>query len=144
MKWLAVLYDDHCGICSQMRRWLEKQPSYVPLRLTPLGSANITRMFPGVEEFHPDEKLVVIADDGSLWRGDSAWITLLWALPSGRELAYRLTSPALRPLARRVVTAVSANRIRLSNWLSLTPDSLPDSKLCRPNAGNCAVSGRKG
>jgi len=137
MKWLAVLYDDHCGICSKMRGWLEKQVTYVPLRLVPLGSRNLTRMFPGVEAFNPDEKLVVIADDGSVWRGDGAWITLLWALPSGRELSLKLSSPALRPLARRVVTAVSSNRLTLSRWLNLRPDSLPDTDVCAVGSGTC-------
>ncbi len=141
MKWLAVLYDDQCGICSRLRAWLEKQITFVPLRLVPLHTPDLPQMFPGVHCFNPDEKLVVIADDGSVWRGDSAWITLLWALESGRELSLKLASPALRPLARRVVTAVSQNRLKLSRWLRLSSDSLPADELCRDNA--CAVPPRK-
>lgn len=141
MKWLAVLYDDHCGICSRLRAWLEKQITFVPLRLVPLHAPDLSQRFPGVDAFHPDEKLVVIADDGSVWRGDSAWIMLLWALASGRELSFKLSSPALRPLARRVVTAVSVNRLKLSRWFGLSADSLPPAEYCRD--GICNAPARK-
>jgi predicted DCC family thiol-disulfide oxidoreductase YuxK len=130
MNALFVLYDDHCGICSQLRRWLEAEATYLPLKMVPLHSPDLDARFPGVRAYSPEEKLVVVADDGSLWRGDSAWITLLWALVRGRELAFKLSRPALRPLARRVVTAVSANRLKLSRWLRFTPDSLPKETVC--------------
>jgi predicted DCC family thiol-disulfide oxidoreductase YuxK len=125
MKWLAVLYDDQCGMCSHLRRWLEKQPAFVALRLVPLHSPAAAASFPGIGRFDPGEKLVVVADDGRVWRGDSAWITVLWALHNGCELALKLASPALRPLARKIVTAVSNNRLRLSQWLHLKPDQIP-------------------
>jgi predicted DCC family thiol-disulfide oxidoreductase YuxK len=129
MKWLSVLYDDQCGMCSHLRRWLEKQPTFIPLRLVPLHSPAVAAHFPGIDRFEPGEKLVVVADNGRVWRGDGAWITLLWALPSGREIALKLSSPALRPLARKVVTAVSNNRLKLSRWLRLNPDSLEEEDL---------------
>ena len=137
MKWLAVLYDDHCGICSRIRHWLEKQSSFVPLRLVPLHSTNLAARFPGIESFDPGEKLVVVADNGLVWRGDSAWITLLWALCDGRELALKLSSPSLRPLARRMVTLVSGNRLRLSRWLHLQPDLASNAAVC--SGGSCAM-----
>jgi predicted DCC family thiol-disulfide oxidoreductase YuxK len=134
MKWLAVLYDDRCGICSRMRRWLERQSTFVPLRLVPLHSPGLGKRFPGIESFDPGEKLVVISDEGCVWRGDGAWITLLWALREGREMALRLSSPALRPLARRIVNAVSGNRLRLSSWLDLRPDSFEAETACPDGA----------
>jgi predicted DCC family thiol-disulfide oxidoreductase YuxK len=137
MQWLAVLYDDECGICSRVRRWLEKQPTFVPLRLIPLHSFETMAAFPGIESFSPEEKLVVIADDGSVWRGDGAWIMLLWTLESGRELSMKLASPSLRPFARKVVTAVSANRLKLSGWLRLRPERLAKHEVC--NTATCQV-----
>jgi predicted DCC family thiol-disulfide oxidoreductase YuxK len=124
MKWLAVLYDDRCGICSRLRFWLERQSTFVPLRLVPLHSPGLSTRFPGIEGFRPDERLVVVSDEGRVWRGDGAWITLLWALREGRELAMKLASPSLRPLARKIVNAVSSNRLRLSSWFRLRPVSL--------------------
>jgi len=137
MKWLAVLYDDHCGVCSSMRRWLERQPSFVPLRMVALHSADLSTRFPGIEGFDPDEKLVIVADDGLVWRGDGAWIMLLWALKSGREISEKLSSPLLRPFARKIVTAVSSNRLSLSNWLGLIPDQMADQDRC--SNGSCSV-----
>ena len=136
MNSLTILYDDHCGICSQLRKWLGTQATYLPLRFMPLHTGLETQ-FPGVMAFRPEEKLVVIADDGALWQGDGAWITLLWALVSGRELSLKLSNPALRPLARKVVTAVSANRIKLSRWLKLTPEVLAEADRC--SNGVCRV-----
>ena len=126
MKWLAVLYDDECGICSRIRRWLEKQPVYVPLKLVPFRAPITHKKFVGIDLFFPEQKLVVVSDEGAVWRGDSAWIMLLWALVQGRELSMKMASPTMRPLARKVVTAVSANRLRLSKWLRLTPDRFPN------------------
>jgi predicted DCC family thiol-disulfide oxidoreductase YuxK len=130
MKWLAVIYDDHCGLCSRLRAWLERQYTMVPLRLVPLHGPELSLRFPGIEGFRPDDKLVVVSDAGQVWRGDSAWIMVLWALREGRELALRLSSPALRPLARRVVDTVSNNRLRLSRWLHVRPESLAAPSKC--------------
>lgn len=140
MNSLAILYDDRCGICSRMRRWLEQQATFIPLRFVPLHSPDLDSKFPGVMSFGPEEKLIVVADDGSLWKGDSAWITLLWALREGRELAMKLASPAMRPLARRVVTAVSSNRLRLSRWLRLAPDAIAEADECKD--GSCDMRPR--
>ena len=143
MKSLTILYDDHCGICSRLRAWLENQATYVPLQFMPLHSPALPQMFPGVSSFHPDEKLVVIADDGHLWQGDSAWIMLLWSLESGREWSLKLASPTLRPLARRVVAAVSQNRLKLSSWMNLRPDSLPEERGCRDGSCRLPAKDRK-
>lgn len=140
MNYLTILYDDQCGICSRLKAWLETQATFVPLRYMPLHSPALSWMFPGINCFHPEEKLVVIADDGSLWQGDSAWITLLWSLKSGREWSLKLAAPALRPLARRVVAAVSQNRLKLSRWLKLSADSLPPENNCRD--GSCKLPPR--
>ncbi len=138
MKWLSVLYDDHCGICTRIRRWLETQSSFVPLRMVALHSPDLVARFPGIESFDPGEKLVVVANNGLVWRGDSAWITLLWALHDGRELSLKLSSPTLRPLARRMVTLVSNHRLRLSQWLRLKPKLAKDAESC--SNGSCTIN----
>ena len=100
-----------------MRAWLERQPSLVELAYLPLQSSEVGRRFPGIEMFHPEEHLVVVSDSGELWRGESAWITILWALREYREWAARLAHPSLRPFARRACALVSENRYRVSEWL---------------------------
>ncbi len=132
MKWLAVIYDDHCGLCSGLRTWLARQPVFVPFRFVPLHAPGLPLRFPGIEVFRPEDKLVVVSDAGVVWRGDNAWIMMLWALREGRELSCRLASPALRPLAKKIVDAVSQNRLRWSGWLHLKPDVPATVPSCEP------------
>lgn len=117
MKLLYILYDAKCGLCRKVRIWLDRQPAYVKLRFQPLQSAELEERFPGIAKFSPEEQLVVISDKGSLWRGESAWIVILWALREYREWSQRLATPTLRPFARKVCGLVSENRLGLSRWL---------------------------
>ena len=117
MKRLHVLYDGRCALCRRMRTWLERQPAFVELGYIPLQSKEAILRFPGIETFHPQEQLIVVSDTGDLWRGESAWITILWALREYREWAARLAHPSLRPFARRACALVSQNRYRVSDWL---------------------------
>lgn len=117
MKRLTILYDSECALCRRLHIWLAQQPAYVPLSFIPLQSREVAPQFPGIERFRPDERLVVISDAGELWRGESAWITVLWALREYREWSLRLAHPALRGLARRACALVSENRHALSRWL---------------------------
>lgn len=140
MNWLAVIYDDRCGLCSLFRSWLERQPVFVPLRLVPLHAPGLAQRFPGIGAFQPEDKLVVVSDEGVVWRGDRAWIMVLWALREGRELSLRLASPALRPMARRIVQSVSGNRLRLSSWLNLRPEAPLTAPEC--SEGSCRTMTR--
>jgi predicted DCC family thiol-disulfide oxidoreductase YuxK len=117
MKRLFVLYDGECRLCRRLRGWLAQRPVYVPFTFIPLQSPDLPTRFPGIEQFHPDEQLVVISEAGDLWRGESAWITVLWALQEYREWSLRLAHPTLRPLARKACALVSENRHGLSRWL---------------------------
>jgi predicted DCC family thiol-disulfide oxidoreductase YuxK len=110
----------------------------VPLRLVPLYGSELSLRFPGIGAFEPDKKLVLVSDEGVVWQGDSAWIMVLWALREGRELSLKLASPTLRPLARKIVEAVSGNRLRLSRWLHIRPESLAEPIACA--AGVCRAS----
>jgi predicted DCC family thiol-disulfide oxidoreductase YuxK len=117
MKRLFVLYDRECALCGRIGHWLSLQPAYVHLVFIALQSPDLAHRFPTIERFSPEEQLVVISDLGEVWRGESAWITLLWALREYREWSLRLAHPALRPLARRACALVSENRRGLSRWL---------------------------
>jgi predicted DCC family thiol-disulfide oxidoreductase YuxK len=106
---LTVLYDARCGLCCAVRDWLSRQHQLVPLEFRPKPDA--------VDE------MVVEADSGEIWEGDSAWIVILWALANYRAAAYRLASPALLPLARGVFARVSGYRGAISCQLGLTPEA---------------------
>jgi predicted DCC family thiol-disulfide oxidoreductase YuxK len=151
MKTLTVLYDKECEMCRRLRVWLATQPAYVTLRFIPLQSEEVAPQFPGIEKYHPEERLVVISDKGDLWRGEAAWITVLWALREYREWALRLAHPALRPLARRACALISENRRGLSRWLvraghdelrthlANTPDDACTTTSCKPPPLPCHI-----
>jgi len=109
MTRLTVFYDARCGLCCAVSDWLGRQPQLVPLDCRPKPD--------GVDD------LVVVADTGETWAGDSAWLMVLWALAKYRSWAYRLSSPALLPTARRVFAELSAYRGTLSCSLGLEPHS---------------------
>jgi predicted DCC family thiol-disulfide oxidoreductase YuxK len=121
VKQLTVIYDSMCGLCQRIRIWLERQPKFVPLEFVGGHSADVARRFPGVERPGPQE-LIVISDEGGVYRGAQAWIMCLWALREYREWSIRLARPALLPFARRAFELFSENRFRIARWLGLETD----------------------
>jgi predicted DCC family thiol-disulfide oxidoreductase YuxK len=93
-----------------------RQPAFVPLCFISLQSPDIARLFPGIDNFKPAEQLIVVSDDGSVYRGASGWVMCLWALQDYRALAIRLANPLLLPLARTVCQMISRNRSFISRW----------------------------
>jgi predicted DCC family thiol-disulfide oxidoreductase YuxK len=106
---LTVSYDTRCGLCCAVAAWVSRQPKLMPLTCAPLsGDAR---------------DLTVTADSGECWRGDDAWVMVLWALARYRSAAYMLASPALRPTARALFKTLSAYRGPLSCALHLPAEA---------------------
>lgn len=112
MRYLTVVYDGRCGVCSEARRWLTTQRTIIPLRFVAAGSTEAQSRFPAL----PQEELAVISDENEVWYGSRAWIMCLWALRDYRQWAYRFSKPAMVPLARSFAALVARNRYALS-WL---------------------------
>jgi predicted DCC family thiol-disulfide oxidoreductase YuxK len=123
MRRLFVLYDERCGLCSWSRRWLARQPSFLELSFVPAGSVLAGRLFPGVVRPGKPEELIVISDEGGVYREGSAWVMCLYALKEYREWSLRLASPALFPLARQAFALISRQRGRVSRWLNLASEA---------------------
>ena len=138
MRSLTVLYDARCGLCSKARRWLEGQKQIVPLELLAADSEDARRRFPSLSAPEPEE-LVVVSDEGDVYRGSHAWIVCLWALQDYREWSFRFARPALLPLARGIVEWVSTRRHRLSRALGLMSDQ--EIALAVSADGNCDDGG---
>src|SRR5438034_5948873 len=117
MKRLYVLFDAQCELCVRCRNWLMKQAAFVPLVFIALQSDEARQRFPEIEKLRPNEQLLVISDDGSVYRGANAWIMCLWVLENYREHAQRLAHPVLLPLAKLVCELLSRNRFFLSDAL---------------------------
>ena len=124
MKKLTVLYDETCGFCTRVRWWMAKQPAFVELEFLPAGGPDVRRRFPDL--VRDADELILIADDGAVYRGPDAFLMSLWALQEWRELALDLASPALKFLARRAFAVLSGSRKAISAMLGLTVDDLRD------------------
>lgn len=111
---LSVIYDAECALCQRCRAWLDLQPKWVALDFVPLQTLDLAQRFPRIETLAPGEHLLVVSDEGEVYRGSSAWIMCLYALRDYREWSQH---PALQPWAQRVCELVSQNRLQLSRWL---------------------------
>jgi len=139
MKRLTVLYDSRCGFCVKCRWWLVAQPKFVEMDFLPAGSAQAVDRFPGVLRRGEVEELVVVSDEGGIYRGTRAWIMCLYALREYREWALRLSTPALMPFSRGAFALVSASRGKLSSWLRLAPEAEIVPELRKADPPTCAV-----
>ena len=117
MKCLYVLFDADCELCVRCSNWLAQQRAFVPLTFVAFQWEEANRRFPGIDALKPGEQLLVISDEGAVYRGAHAWIMCLWALEKYREHALRLAHPVLLPFAKAVCELLSRNRFFLSDVL---------------------------
>ncbi len=112
MKRLTVLYDGTCALCVRCRDFLATAHTLVPLELLSCQSRQARERFGAVPWL--GEELVVVSDEGDVWIGPAAFLVAMWALADWREWSYRLSSPALAPLAERFFVAISSQRRRIA------------------------------
>jgi predicted DCC family thiol-disulfide oxidoreductase YuxK len=141
MKTLTVLYDGSCGFCVECARWLATQPQLVRLELLPSSTIAARTRFPTLTTAGATEELIVVDDEGGVYRGTHAWIMCLWALRPYRNAAKRLASPALLPLARATFALVSRSRLPLSRWLDLAPDAEVQRAAAQGAPPSCEAKG---
>ncbi len=113
MTRLYLLYDGRCALCRRLQAWIAGQPAWWPVTPIAAGSALAREKFPGIEA----GELTVIASDGRYWRGDHAWLVVLFALKRYGGWAKHLAHPLLLPFSRQAFAALSENRVSLSWWL---------------------------
>ncbi len=116
---LTLFYDPHCGLCTNFKNWIIAQPAYVYLNFVPYDGADAEKLCPGISKMKADQEIVVLADDGQIWQGSTAWIVCLWALREYRPWAFRLATPVFLPLVRKACYLLSENRLQLSRLLRL-------------------------
>ena len=139
MRGLTVVYDQQCGFCVQCRLWLEAQPTYVAMRFLRNRDLAADPRLAGLVSKGPVEELIVISDEGKVYRGAKAWILCLWALKEYRPWAMRLSRPALMPFARAAFDLVLSHRKAISRRLGLRGDAELQAALKLQAAGaNCA------
>ena len=124
MNALIVFYDGECGLCAKARKRLAGMAQRVPLLFVPYQDAQVHAIFPALASLDPDQQVIAMSDTGDIYRGDSAWITILWALRDYRGWACRLARPAWRKHAKAAVHHISMNRCQISERLGLRPQKL--------------------
>jgi predicted DCC family thiol-disulfide oxidoreductase YuxK len=135
MNALHVLYDETCGFCCRCAEWISRQPSFVTLHCWPAGSDETKRRFP--IEARGKQELVVIDEDGGVYRNTDAWLMTLWALREWREWSLRLSSGSLKPMARQMFQLASSWRHGLSRLLALKSDSDVKAQLEQMHGRSC-------
>lgn len=115
MNKLTVLYDGQCALCVRCHDFLATSRTLVPLELLDCHSRDARERFGSVPWL--GEELVVVSDEGDVWAGAAAFLVALWALADYREWSYRLSGPALAPLAERFFVALSSQRRRMAGFL---------------------------
>ena len=139
MRYLTVVYDPNCGLCTRVSQWLRLQPKWVALRVIPTNLA--ARLYPTLAPRIARQELVVVSDEGGVYLGDHAWLMCLYALRHYRSWAARLSSPSMLPLARSAFAILSANRRRVSRWLRLMSDAELTEQLRTVNPPRCYGTG---
>jgi photosystem II stability/assembly factor-like uncharacterized protein len=69
--------------------------------------------YPALDHQATLREVTVVADDGSVYVGDRAWIVCLWATADHRHTAVRLARPSMRPVAKAMVQAAAGLRTML-------------------------------
>ena len=127
MRALFVFYDGECGLCAKARAHLAGLAQLVPLVFVPYQDVRLHTVFPALARLDPDRQVIAMSDTGDIYRGDSAWITILWALRDYRRWAIRLARPAWRKHAKTAVHYLARNRRKISTRLGLSVRStFPD------------------
>lgn len=142
MRKLTILYDASCGLCLEVKLWISGRSAYVELEFVASNSVVANKRFPTLAADRPSE-LIAVDDRGGVYRDDRAWLMVMWALREYRALAERLSSPALRPLARRAWRFISDGRRSISGLLALRSEAeltrtigAVDAPMgCAPSAG---------
>ena len=115
-----------------------QQAALIDLRFIPAGSALAQRLFPGLTRpGDPPEELVVVSDQGAVYRNGSAWIMCLFALEAYREWANRLAHPSCGHWRRQAFSLLSKERSRISRWLSLASEMEIAETLSQINVPAC-------
>lgn len=122
MKRLTIFYDPECGLCTTFKHWLTMQRKYVETRFIPYQSQEALQLLPNIHQMQANREVIVLADDGRWWQGETAWLTCLWSTLEYRPWSYRFRNPLLRPLIQKIVHLISENRLTLSRIPRLTQD----------------------
>ncbi|MBI3098512.1 MAG: hypothetical protein HYY93_09770 [Planctomycetes bacterium] len=115
MKRLHFLYDPRSAFCQRCRVWLARQSAYVKIDPWPAPSPETQRRFPGAMEGRADE-MVVVDENGGIYRGPHVAVMCLYALRRYRPWARRMARPENLPFALHGFGLLVTGTVDLSKW----------------------------
>lgn len=146
IKFIEVFYDGRCGMCCTFHEWINKQERAYEVRFYPYQSPDAERVFPGVNTLDPAREMIVRTNEGKVYRAAEGWVLCLFSCAGYREVARKLASPALLPVAKKACTLLAANRHGLSKIFFRRKDKRVREQLhempeVECGSGACPVTG---
>jgi predicted DCC family thiol-disulfide oxidoreductase YuxK len=121
-KCIDIFYDSRCDICSSFIKWLRQQPCSCNVNYVSYQSARAEEWFQSMAVGEFERQLVVRNDSGGMYRGAAAWVQCMLVCLSYADLAERLSSPLLMPVAQKACHLVACNERTLREIFSVQND----------------------
>lgn len=123
---LTVLYDSQCPVCRRARGWVASQVTVVPIEFVAAGSDAALHRFPHLDHGATLQDITVLDDAGRFYRGDRAWIMVMWAVASTRALSIDVASGRKRRMFRSIKGATElARKVTASSSTPAAPPVPP-------------------
>ncbi len=113
-KTIEVFYDTRCGMCCTFIEWLEKQERACELVSYDYQSGEAETVFPGLVDYHPEKMMVVRVDGEVVYQGGEGWVCCLWSCNKYQDVAKKMNSKLLLPMAKKFCYLVSNHRFKIS------------------------------
>lgn len=113
VKCIEVFYDGRCGMCYTFIEWLERQERACELLSYDYQSSEAIEAFPDLMDYQP-AKEIVVRMDGEIYQGGEGWVCCLWSCAKYRDVAKKMNSRLLLPMAKKICHFVSKNRFGVS------------------------------
>ncbi len=111
---IEVFYDARCAMCVTFVEWLVRQERAYDVVCLDYHCDEARRVFPELGDYDPDKEMVVRVDGGEIYQGAEGWICCLWSCKKYRDVAKKMNSRFLLPMAKKVCHLVSENRLVFS------------------------------
>ena len=121
-KCIDIFYDSRCGVCSSFIKWLHQQPCSCNVNYVSYQSGRGEEWFQSMAMGELERQLVVRNDSGGMYRGAAAWVQCMLVCLSYADLAERLSSPLLMPVAQKACHLAACNERALREIFSVQND----------------------
>ena len=121
-KCIDIFYDSRCDICSSFIKWLRQQPCSCNVNYVSYQSGRGEEWFQSMAMGELERQLVVRNDSGGMYRGAAAWVQCMLVCLSYADLAERLSSPLLMPVAQKACHLAACNERTLREIFSVQND----------------------